>query len=116
MTPRAPTLVVVSALLVAAAVPALPALLGGCDDAKPATALPAAGPSAIELSLRSEPPGAALLVDGNPIGASPQKVKLNPGPHRLRATMSGYYPTQDTHIQVGAGEPTEHVLTLVASH
>lgn len=86
-----------------------------CSDAA-GPAMPAAGPNAVAIAVRSEPAGASVIVDGTPIGAAPQTVKLNPGPHRLRATMSGYYPTQDTHIQVGAGEPVEHVLTLVASH
>jgi hypothetical protein len=78
--------------------------------------VPQAGPNAIEIVVRTEPAGATVVVDGAPVGASPATVKLNPGPHRLRASMSGYYPAPETKIQVGASEPREHVLTLVASH
>ena len=75
-----------------------------------------AGPNAIEIVVRTEPPGATVVVDGAPFGPSPATMKLNPGPHRLRASMSGYYPAPEAKIQVGASEPREHVLTLVASH
>jgi hypothetical protein len=84
-----------------------------CEAAAPA---PPAGANAIAIVVRSEPPGATILVDGAAVGAAPAAVKLNPGPHRLRASMSGYYPAPETKIQVGASEPKEHTLTLVASH
>ena len=90
------------------------ALCLGCEPA--ARKAPAAGPNAIEVVLRTEPPGGTILVDGASVGPSPAKVKLNPGPHRVKATMSGYYPSADTKIQVGQTEPREHVLTLIASH
>jgi hypothetical protein len=86
----------------------------GCDAAAPAA--PAAGPNAVQIVVRTTPPGGNVLVDGQPAGPSPATVKLNPGPHRIKAVMSGYYPAADTKIQVGQGEPTEHMLTLIASH
>lgn len=89
-------------------------LATACEPA--ASPLPPAGPNAIEIVVRTEPPGGTILVDGAPVGPSPATVKLNPGPHRLKATMSGYYPSAETRIQVGAAEPREHVLTLIASH
>ena len=89
-------------------------LVSACEASAPA--LPAAGPNAVAIQIDSVPPGASVTVDGTIVGAAPQTVKLNPGPHRLRASMSGYYPTQDTKIQVGEGEPTQHTLSLVASH
>ena len=85
----------------------------GCEAAP---APPVVGPNAIEIVVRSEPGGATILVDGAAVGPAPATVKLNPGPHRLRASMSGYYPAAETKIQVGASEPKEHTLTLVASH
>lgn len=88
--------------------------LASCEASAPAA--PVAGPNAIEIVVRTEPSGATVVVDGVGVGPSPAKVKLNPGPHRLRASMSGYYPAPETKIQVGATEPREHVLTLVASH
>ena len=89
-------------------------LAAACDASGPA--LPPAGPNAVEIAVDSAPSGASITVDGSIVGTAPQVVKLNPGPHRLRASMSGYYPTQDTKIQVGEGEPTKHTLSLVASH
>jgi hypothetical protein len=86
----------------------------GCEASAPTA--PVAGPNAIEIVVRTTPPGATVLVDGTGVGPSPATVKLNPGPHRLRASMSGYYPAPETKIQVGASEPREHTLTLVASH
>ena len=91
----------------------LAGLVAACEGA---TAAPTAGPNAVEIVVRSAPPGATILVDGSAVGASPATVKLNPGPHRLRASMSGYYPAPETKIQVGAEQPKEHTLTLVASH
>jgi hypothetical protein len=88
--------------------------VGACTESAPAR--PPAGENAIEISIRTEPAAASIVVDGMVVGPSPQLVKLNPGPHRVRATASGYYPTQDTRIQVGVTEPRELVLTLVASH
>lgn len=94
---------------------ALAAFAGvGCEPAGPA--LPPPGPSAIEIVVRTEPPGGTIVVDGAPLGPSPQTVKLNPGPHRVRASMSGYYPAPETKIQVGASEPREVTIPLVASH
>lgn len=87
-----------------------------CEASAPASAVTPAGPNAIEIVVRTEPSGAIVVVDGAPAGPSPATVKLNPGPHRLRASMSGYYPAPEAKIQVGASEPREHVLTLVASH
>src|SRR5437899_112572 len=78
---------------------------GGCDAAGPA--LPAAGPNAIEMTVTSSPPGATVVVDGSPLGMAPAKVKLNPGPHRARASMSGYYPPPELKFQVGTTEPKE---------
>lgn len=94
-------------------------LLVGCEASPPApatAAAAAAGPNAIEITVSTTPPGATVVVDGVAVGPSPAKVKLNPGPHRLRASMSGYYPAPESKIQVGASEPRAHTLTLVASH
>ena len=85
-----------------------------CEPAK--SAMPVAGPNAIEIEVKSNPPGATVIVDGAPLGSAPVKVKLNPGPHRLRASMNGYYPPPETRFQVGAGEPHEVTINLVASH
>jgi hypothetical protein len=95
-------------------VSALGAFLVACEGGGPA--LPAPGPNAIEIGVKTEPPGGNVIVDGIPVGPSPQKVKLNPGPHRVKASMSNYYPSADLKIQVGATEPKEITIPLVASH
>ncbi|MDP2345124.1 MAG: PEGA domain-containing protein [Deltaproteobacteria bacterium] len=86
----------------------------GCESAAPA--LPPAGPGAADITIVTQPPGAAVVVDGQPHGQSPVTLKLNPGPHRLRAAMSGYYPVPETKIVVERSVAATHTLTLVASH
>lgn len=85
-----------------------------CEPATPA--LPPAGPNAVEVVLKTDPPGGTIVVDGAPLGPSPQTLKLNPGPHRLRASMSGYYPAPEMKIQVGSAGAREFTVPLVASH
>ena len=102
----APAVVVVAAA-------SLFALLG-CESAAPAMA--PVGPGAADITIVSQPPGAAVVVDGQPRGQAPLTVKLNPGPHRLRASMSGYYPAPETKIVVERGTAATHTLPLVASH
>jgi hypothetical protein len=75
-----------------------------------------AGPNAIEMAVKSNPPGAIVIIDGVSLGTAPTTVKMNPGPHRARASMSGYYPPPETRFQVGASEPREVTINLVASH
>lgn len=106
---------VFSVVVVAAACSVAPFVVGGCDAA-PAAAAARAGPNAAPVTIETVPPGAAVLVDGQPAGNAPVTVLLNPGPHRLRASQSGYYPTQDTKIVVERGQAQTQTLTLVASH
>ncbi|MBI1948619.1 MAG: PEGA domain-containing protein [Deltaproteobacteria bacterium] len=81
-----------------------------------APALPDPGQNGIAFTVKSEPAGASVVVDGVVVGAAPVEVKLRPGPHRVHATMSGYYPAPSTRVQVGTTEPAEVTLHLVASH
>lgn len=87
----------------------------GCNDA-PAAALPDPGPGATALTITSTPAGAAVSVDGVGVGTAPVTVQVKPGPHRLRATMSGYYPAPETKVVVERGAPATHALSLVPSH
>ena len=89
-------------------------IVGACTASAPT--LPPAGPFATPVTIVTTPPGASVTVNGVPIGAAPVTVSLNPGPARLRATMSGYYPAPETRIVVERGTPTTHTLALVASH
>jgi hypothetical protein len=91
-------------------------------QAGPTAGAPAAGSSSpgddrrTAITITTTPPGATVVVDGAPVGASPVTVPLTPGPHRLRATMSGYYPAPETRIVVERGVVATHSLALVASH
>lgn len=99
--------------LVALLALALPAL--ACEPAK-VGGLVEPGPNAVAIEVTSEPPGATVVVDGTPVGPAPQTVKLNPGPHTVKAMKSGYFP-QEQKLVVTSGEPPPKLtLTLVASH
>ena len=90
------------------------AFIAACESAAPAVAPP--GPGAADITIITQPPGAAVVVDGQPRGQAPITLKLNPGPHRLRASLSGYYPAPETKIVVERGAAATHTLPLVASH
>jgi hypothetical protein len=89
-------------------------LLVACES--PPTALAAPGPGAADITILTQPAGAAVIVDGQARGAAPVTLKLNPGPHRLRASLSGYYPAPETKIVVERATAATHTLPLVASH
>lgn len=85
-----------------------------CEGVAPT--LPPPGPRAANITVATTPAGASVTVNGIPVGQSPVTVRLNPGPVRLRATMSGYYPAPETPILVEGGVAATHTLSLVASH
>jgi hypothetical protein len=86
----------------------------GCEGQAPS--LPPPGPGAAPITIVTTPPGAAVTVNGIPVGPSPITVQLNPGPVRLRATLSGYYPAPETRVVVERGTAATHTIALVASH
>ena len=86
----------------------------GCEGQAPS--LPPPGPGASPITIVSTPPGAGVTVNGFPVGPAPVTVQLNPGPVRLRATMSGYYPAPETRVVVERGTAAIHTIALVASH
>jgi hypothetical protein len=89
----------------------------GSSSATMAPGSPASGDDRrTPVTVTTTPPGASVVVDGAVVGEAPITVRLNPGPHRLRATMSGYYPAPETRILVERGTATTHALSLVASH
>jgi hypothetical protein len=109
----------VVALLAAPLLVSAVAAIGACDGATTAPVAPAgaaADDRRTPVTITTTPPGASVVVDGVVVGESPVTVPLNPGPHRLRATMSGYYPASETKIVVVRGEAATHTLALVASH
>jgi hypothetical protein len=101
------------ALLIAAAISSL-----ACDLAAdtPAAGLPDPGPAATALSVVTEPPGATVTVDNVNVGQGPVTVQVRPGPHRVQAMMSGYYPAPEVRVVVERGVPASARVQLVASH
>lgn len=107
MTRRSLPLVALLALTLTA-LACEPAKVGGLQEP---------GPNALTIEITSEPPGASIVVDGTPIGPAPQTVKLNPGPHTVKAMKSGYF-TQEQKLMLSSPQerPPRVMFTLVASH
>ena len=78
--------------------------------------LPPPGPQAVEVHIKTDPPGATLFVDGVMVGKGPQKVGLNPGNHRIRALKSGYF-TAEELLTLSSGTKNQGLtIKLMASH
>ena len=57
------------------------------------------------VTLKVEPSGAQVTVDGDVVGKAPlsEPVKLNPGSHKVEVTASGYERTLES-VEVGGGD------------
>ncbi|MCA9587251.1 MAG: PEGA domain-containing protein [Myxococcales bacterium] len=55
------------------------------------------------LSVRSAPVSASVVVDGVAVGRAPLKTMIDPGPHRVKVSASGYE-DESVDISVRAGE------------
>ncbi|OUS04924.1 hypothetical protein A9Q90_06965 [Gammaproteobacteria bacterium 54_18_T64] len=64
------------------------------------------------LSLRSQPQGASITLNGHYLGISPRQIALPPGtPQQLRIYLDGYYPA--THrVDLASGARRELNITL----
>ncbi|MEM7156172.1 MAG: PEGA domain-containing protein [Myxococcota bacterium] len=71
---------------------------------------PVAGPATI--TVRSDPKGASLRVDGTQHGATPQTVELSPGDHELVLAKPGFTELRQA-LTVAADEQRELDLKLV---
>jgi hypothetical protein len=89
-------------------------LLVACEATKPAPR-PAPGPQALQVAFDTDPPGAALAVDGYGVGLTPLKIPLDPGTHQLSLNLSGYLPYKMS-VRIGTGSPTSYKASLIASH
>jgi hypothetical protein len=66
------------------------------------------------LVVESRPPGAAVTIDGKPVGTTPLTVNdLAPGEYRIVMTMPGYR-TLTTSVRVVAGERARAAASLTA--
>jgi hypothetical protein len=63
------------------------------------------------LEIRSDPPGARIVVDGEPRGQSPLALQLAAGEHAIEATLAGRDPVF-RRVRVHADSTVPLVLTL----
>jgi tetratricopeptide (TPR) repeat protein len=65
-----------------------------------------------QVSFRTEPAAAGVLVDAEPVGRSPVFVELRPGPHRVTFRQDGY---EDAELEfdLTADQPLDVSITLV---
>lgn len=68
-------------------------------------------PFAAILKVTSNPPGADVLVDGEPAGVTPLSAELSPGNHTVRVVLDGYAPTERA-VKAVAGEAVPLSVTL----
>src|SRR5262249_4970352 len=64
-----------------------------------------------QLSVRSEPPGATVLVNDNPVGITPWAGELVPGTYRVQARLPGYRNGQ-AEITLSSERATDFNLPL----
>lgn len=89
-------------------------LMTACEAAQKPT-LPPPRPSASSVTIETRPAGARVTIDGIIVGTSPVQAQLNPGPHLVKAALTGYFPVEQK-IQVPSRTTKTFQLTLVASH
>ncbi len=71
------------------------------------------GEEAGSLAVASEPSGADVFIDGQPVGTTPFNAeKTAPGEHTLRVTMDGFVPVEFP-IETGDDAMVEATFTLV---
>jgi serine/threonine protein kinase len=85
-------------------------VLATTDAASPPGADP--GPAPPALAVRSEPPGANVLLNGKLVGQTPLELPgLKPGPARLAVELKGYK-THSEALRLKVGERKEIVVAL----
>ncbi|MGE5580868.1 MAG: PEGA domain-containing protein [Bacillota bacterium] len=52
------------------------------------------------VSVASYPPGATVYVSGEPVGVTPVKLPLKPGPYEVQVMLQGYYPRKSQVLVV----------------
>ena len=99
--------------LAAAAAAATPAPRPGAASTPPPAPRPAAPATATgSLLIESRPPGAAVLIDGQPRGTTPLTIEaLPPGGYSVTLTLAGYQPFVTT-VRVVAGTRTRAAASL----
>ena len=69
-----------------------------------------------ELTIDSVPPGAAVVVDGREVGATPVRIEVPSGAHTVQLSADGYEPfSQPVQIERGTRESIRPHLTATAA-
>jgi formylglycine-generating enzyme required for sulfatase activity len=63
-------------------------------------------PDWAKVSLRTDPPGATVLVDGKALGTTPAELEIDSGEHEIEARLSGYN-AWTSRIVVAANQPQQ---------
>ena len=63
------------------------------------------------LTIRSDPPGAQIELDGLPVGRAPFERSVAPGPHRVRATLPGHV-ASERDLTLADGEASTLQISL----
>jgi tetratricopeptide (TPR) repeat protein len=66
-----------------------------------------------QVSIRTEPEGATIFLDGAPVGLSPWTGEIEPGRHQLVTRLCGYQSIENT-LDVSIERATDLTLTLEA--
>jgi serine/threonine protein kinase len=74
----------------------------------PVKIMPATG----RMTVRSDPSGAQVLVDGKILNSTPATVNLNPGHYEVEVHLAGYYPWE-AEVQIEANEAVPLDVVLV---
>ncbi|MCB9546226.1 MAG: PEGA domain-containing protein [Myxococcales bacterium] len=67
-------------------------------------------PKTVAFELKSTPSGASVLVDGKPSGATPVKLELAPGSHKIQISKDGFTPA--TRMVALESEPLNLMVNL----
>jgi sulfur carrier protein ThiS len=70
-------------------------------------------PKPAQLDIRTSPPGAAISIDGKPIGKSPAAQPIAQGPHVIVAALAGYR-SESASVELRPGQSLPVDLTLEA--
>ncbi len=97
-------------VLVAAAVAVVALTAAPAAPVKP----PAVAPEEAKLRVETDPTGAALTLDGKPVGTAPVELdQLKPGAHKVEAALANYQPGAK-EISLEPGAKTNVLLALKA--
>lgn len=67
-----------------------------------------------QITVVTEPPGATLLLDGQPLGVTPWTGEVAPGAHKLQLRRDGYAPAEQD-LDVPPDHATDVALTLTTA-